>query len=126
VDDDRVGERVTEPGGGGPAPVGGTVVDNPEHPFGAGVRLAGHHFWSPGGEGSNAGAGGAVADHPSVVDVVGGEVGQGAVPAVLGFEQCTRATTKKWLCQEDENDLTLRMLSHCNFAPPKVNADFAN
>jgi hypothetical protein len=67
-----------------------------------------------------------VADHPSVVDVVGGEVGQGAVPAVLGFDQCTRATIKKWLCQEDENDLTLRMLSHCNFAPPKVNADFAN
>jgi hypothetical protein len=38
----------------------------------------------------------------------------------------SRATIKKWLCQEDENDLTLRMLSHCNFAPPKVNADFAN
>jgi hypothetical protein len=28
--------------------------------------------------------------------------------------------------QEDENDLTLRMLSHYNFAPPKVSADFAN
>jgi hypothetical protein len=38
----------------------------------------------------------------------------------------SRATIRKWLRQEDENDLTLRLLSHYNFAPPKVNADFAN
>jgi hypothetical protein len=38
----------------------------------------------------------------------------------------SRATIKKWLRQEDENDLTRRMPSHCNFAPPKGNADFAN
>jgi hypothetical protein len=30
---------------------------------------------------------GAVADHVGLVDVVGGEVGQGAVAAVLGFDQ---------------------------------------
>jgi hypothetical protein len=37
-----------------------------------------------------------------------------------------RAAVRKWLRQDDENDLTLRMLLYHNFAPLKVSADFAN
>ena len=101
VDHDRVREGVGEPGCCGPAAVGGAVVDDPEHPPGAGVGLAAHHLGDQGGERLDTGSRGAVTDHPCLVDVVGREVGQGAVPAVLGFDQHRLPSRTGWAAGMD-------------------------
>ena len=51
-----------------------------------GVGLGGHDLVDQCGERFDAGGGGAVADHVGVVDVVGGQVGQGAAAAVLELD----------------------------------------
>jgi hypothetical protein len=45
--------------------------------------------------------------------------------AALGAGE-SRGTVRKWLKQEPENDVTLRMLEHFNFGPPKIGANYAN
>ena len=69
-----------------PAVVGGAVVDDPEHAAGRGVGFACHHVVDQGHERVDAGLGGDGSDHVGAVDVVGGEVGQGAAAAVLELD----------------------------------------
>jgi hypothetical protein len=60
-----------------------TVVHDPEHPAGAGIRFAGHHLLDEPGEGRDAGSGLAPAGDLSAVDVPAGQVGQGAPAPVV-------------------------------------------
>ncbi len=76
VHHDRVRELGGEPVAGGLAAVGGAVVHDPEHAFGRGVGLGGHHLGDECGEGVDACGVLAAAEDLGVVDVVGGEVGQ--------------------------------------------------
>jgi hypothetical protein len=63
--------------------VGRAVVHDPEHPAGAGIGFAGHHLLDQLAERVDSRCCGAAADHPGVVYVVAGQVGQGATTAVL-------------------------------------------
>jgi hypothetical protein len=38
----------------------------------------------------------------------------------------TRTNVRKWLSQEPENELTLKLIEHRNYAPPKVVPDYEN
>ena len=60
------------------APVRPAVVDDPEHPLGAGVRLAGHDLVDQPPERHDAGGVLAPAEHPGPVHVIGGQVGHRA------------------------------------------------
>jgi hypothetical protein len=63
--------------------VGGPVIDDPEHPVRAGIRLGGHHLFHQPGERRDPGAGLAPAGDPSAVHVPGGQVGQRAAAVVV-------------------------------------------
>jgi hypothetical protein len=81
LDHARVRERVGQARSGGPPAVRGVVVNDPVHPPRGGVGLAGHDLLDEFGERRDACRVGAMPDHVGAVDVVGGEVGQGAVSA---------------------------------------------
>src|SRR5260370_36215178 len=66
--------------------VRGAGVDDPEPPPGRGVGLGGHDFGDQVGERLDAGLWGDPPQHSGAVDVVGGEVGQGAAAAVLELD----------------------------------------
>jgi hypothetical protein len=92
-------------GGGGPrlghavdgclAAVGGTVVDHPEHPPGAGVRFDRHDLFDQAGERGDAGGRLAPAEDLAAVGVPGGQVGQGTAPLVLVLDP-HRASQPGW------------------------------
>jgi len=63
--------------------VRGPVVDDPEHPVGRGIGLLPHHFLHQAAEGLDPGLLLDPAEEIGVVDVPGGEIGQGAAAAVL-------------------------------------------
>ncbi len=82
VDKYRVRERRGESVCGLLPAVGGAVVHDPEHPLGARVGFGAHDLGDEVHERGDAGPGVGAAEYSGVVDVVGGEVGQGAAAAV--------------------------------------------
>ena len=78
----------------GMAAVGGAVVDDPEDPAGRRVGLAGHDLVDQAVERVDAGRGFAAAEHPGVVDISGGQVGQRAAAKVLHFDAWWPATCR--------------------------------
>ena len=71
---------------GGLAGVGRAVVDDPEHSLRRGVWFGGHHLLDEFGEGHDPGLRGDPAQDAGVVDVVGGEVGEGSAAGVLELD----------------------------------------
>lgn len=80
-----VGVGVTQAVGSGPVAGRGSVVHDPENAPGRGVRLSAHDLVHERGERLYPGGRLAPAHHPRVVDIVGGQVGQGAVPVVFAL-----------------------------------------
>src|SRR5204863_8214185 len=87
-----VDRSVHEPGGrpglghavdGCLASVRRAVVDDPEHPVGAGVRFGGHDLLDKAGEGADAGARLAAAKHLAPVHIPSGQVGKRPAPVVF-------------------------------------------
>ena len=83
VHHDRIGELGGEPVDSGLATVGGTVIDNPEHPLGRGVRFGGHHLGDEAGKRVDTGGVLTAAEDIRPVHVVGGQVGLSAATVVV-------------------------------------------
>src|ERR1035441_3697713 len=83
VDDPDLRPTLAQARLGALAPMGGAVVDDPEHPPGARVGLLGHHLLDEPPEGRDPGLRFASPKDPRPVDVPGGEVGERAAPLVL-------------------------------------------
>jgi len=67
--------------------VRGAVVDHPEHTLGRSVGLGSHHLFDQAAEGLDPGLLLDSAEEVGVVDVPGGQVGEGAAAAVVELDQ---------------------------------------
>lgn len=83
VNEDELGPLLCEPVNGALAAMNGAVVDHPEHPFGAAVRVGVHDFGNESIECSNGRLGNDVTEEPSTMDVPSGVVGTGSMAGIL-------------------------------------------